>query len=127
MSREQLIQLRGEAKTTHYFVYKNQQFPFNILLFLESSNFFLNHQKEFESKKYIQLFDDELDDNLNIPSEIITDFIKYVHRQPISLKKENVSILNYLANKYEIDSLNEATRQYIEVNLNDLIPQILSL
>ena len=127
MSREQLIQLRGEAKTTHYFVYKNQHFPFNIHLFLESSNYFLNHQKEFESKKYIQLFDDELDDNLNIPNEIITDFINYVHRQPISLKKENVSILNYLAKKYEIDSLNEATYQYIEVNLNDIIIQILSI
>lgn len=119
------IQIKKELPKTNYFVYKNDQYPFNFDLFKYSSNFFVKNQKLIEESQIIQLVDKDSEDSLNFSSDTIQNFINYVQREPIPLFKENVVALNYLASRYEVDSLIKDTEEYISELYDEIALQIL--
>ncbi|KAK8886899.1 hypothetical protein M9Y10_037932 [Tritrichomonas musculus] len=119
------IQIKKELPKTNYFVYKKDQYPFNFDLFKYSSNFFVKNQKLIEESQIIQLVDKDSEDSLNFSSDTIQNFINYVQREPIPLSKENVVALNYLASRYEVDSLIKDTEEYISEHHDEIALQIL--
>lgn len=125
MKAKQTIKIQEEIPDTHYFVYKSKNYPINFSFFLFSSKYFIKNQDSLQQSKYINLIDNESESQLNFPDKTIQDFIKYVHRESIDIDDENVILLNYLANKYEISSLISFTQEYINQNQKDTIIQIL--
>ena len=123
MQKKEIIQISEVISSTHHFVYKNKKYPFNLDLFKCSSKFFSENQ--FDQTQSIDLVDKNTEDDLNLSEEIIQDFIKFVHHQPIGLDNENVSKLHYLANRYEIPLLIDLTEKYIKNHKKDVMVQIL--
>lgn len=126
MKKQKFIQIQNEIPMTHFFVYKDKQYPFQIDFFKYSSKFFLNNQQSLEQNKIIPLVDKEYEESLNFSEESIFSFIKYVQREQIPLNDDNVFALNYLGTRYQINSLIESTKEYIEQNKTGLILQILT-
>lgn len=126
MKSKKIVRVQEEIPETHYFVYKGQKFPVNFNLLFCISKFFQKNQENQEDK-YINLIDKQSEDKFDIPDKIIQDFINYIHREPIEINDENVSILNYLATKYEIESLIKFTQEHINENQKDVIVQILAV
>ena len=94
MKSKKIVRVQEEIPETHYFVYKGQKFPVNFNLLFCISKFFQKNQENQEDK-YINLIDKQSEDKFDIPDKIIQDFINYIHREPIEINDENVSILNY--------------------------------
>ena len=125
MKKKCIIKFNDETPTTHFFVYKDKQFPIKFHFFKNASKYFYNNRKEIQPNKAIQLVDNDSDNIFNFTDEAINDFINYVHQQPISLDTENVAILHYLAKKYEVSQLIKATNEFIESNHDEISIQIL--
>ena len=125
MTKSLIIKIKDEIPMTHYFIYKNKQFPFKYSFFKQYSKYFYNNRKAIQKSPIIQLVDNDVEDLFNFSDETINNFINYVHQQPISLDLENVVLLNYLANKYEVQQLIEATEGYIESNHSQLSIEII--
>ena len=125
MKAKQTIKIQEEIPDTHYFVYKGTKYPINFTFFVYSSKFFLKNQDTLQQNKNINLVDKRSEERLNFPDKAIQDFIKYVHRESIEIDDENVTILNYLASKYEVSSLISYTQDYINQNQKDIIIDIL--
>lgn len=125
MTKSIIIKIKDEVPMTHYFIYKNKQFPFKYNFFKQCSKYFYNNRKVIRKRAIIQLVDNDVDDFFDFSDETINSFINYVHQQPISLDLKNVVLLNYLANKYEVQQLIEATEEYIESNHDQLSIEII--
>ena len=120
MSQKNTVQLKRKVPSTHYFVHKGKQYPFNIELFKISSNYFSKNENYLEQNKYIDLLDHSDASNLDINDETINNFIQYIQRNPIQIHNQNVIALNYLGHKYEIDELIESTEEYISNHHSEL-------
>lgn len=127
MQKNKFVQIQDEIPGTHFFTYKNKEYPMNIDFFKSYSNYFSNHQLEFQSKKYIPLLGEDSEISVDLTEDSIQYFINFVHRQQIPLNDENVIYLNYLAKKYEVTSLINVTNDYISSNHDDLVLQLLIL
>ena len=121
------IQIQDDPLKLYYFLYNDKKYLFNIDLFNISSQYFLNYPEKIQNNQIIQLIDKSLDGNITFSDKSIQDFINYFQRKPITLDNSNTVELNYLSKKYEINSLIQATNQYIEEHNNDnnLIFQLL--
>lgn len=124
MQVQKLIQIFDDPPETHYFLYKGKKFPFNFDLFKISSKYFSSNQ-DLQYTQIINLVDETSEKCFNFPEESIQSFINYSQRQQILLTNENAVPLNYLAKKYEVNLLIQATENYIEEYQNDLALQIL--
>ena len=113
MDKRELIQIKDDILYDHFFVYKNKQYPIILDIIKSYSQYFQKNQKEIEKSKFINLIDENLEKNLDIPDAIIQSFVDFVHCKTIELNNGNVLILNYLANKYEVPSLLKFTNEYI--------------
>lgn len=127
MQKNKFVQIQDEIPGTHFFTYKNKEYPMNIDFFKSYSNYFSNHQLEFQSKKHIPLLGEDSEISVDLTEDSIQYFINFVHRQQIPLNDENVIYLNYLAKKYEVTSLINVTNDYISSNHDDLVLQLLIL
>lgn len=125
--KQKLIRNHDDTLDTHYFIYSkkelNRIYPIKIEFFKISSKKFSNNQVCINSDKSIYLFDNEAEENFKYSDDSIHNFINYVHRQDAFLNNNNVTEINYLAIKYEVFSLIEATKEYInehkqELNMN---------
>ena len=94
---------------THFFVYKNKEYPIKFDYFKYTSEYF----SELENKKRINLLDPETEGNIDFSDSTVQDFIDFVQNKEIILSDENVFGLNYLSNKYEVHKLNKITNEYI--------------
>lgn len=94
---------------THFFVYKNKEYPIKYDYFKHTSKYF----SKMEYEKRINLLDSETEVNFDISDSTIQDFINFVQNKEIILSDENVIGLNYLSNKYEVYKLNKVTNEYI--------------
>ena len=121
MQGQKLIQNCDDFPNTHYFVYKNKQFPIKFDFFRISSKQFANNQINIDQNQNIHLVVDESEKNLNLSDKSIQSFIKYIQHQDTFLNKDNVSGINYLAKKYEVLSLIKATEEYINEHHSELI------
>lgn len=122
---EEFFQIQGGISYDYYFIYKDKEYPFNYDFFKSYSKYFKEHQTEIEHDKGIPLIDKQYEGYIQITDKIIDTFIKYVQRERICITKENVSILNYLENKYKIDLLTEITEKYIQKHQNNLVIDLL--
>lgn len=52
-----MIKIQDEIPNTHFFVYRNQRFPFNFDLFKYSSRYLSNNQVELEKSEFIELLE----------------------------------------------------------------------
>lgn len=118
-----LIQNKDCFEDTHFFVYKLKKYPIKYGFFKISSKYFSRNSKEIKKIKDIQLDDDNK--TINLSEQSIIDFIKYVHHEPIQLTNENLIEIEYLAKKYEVSSLIEFIKDYIESNNKEIAIQIL--
>ena len=126
MQQQKLIQNHDKFPCTHYFIYKNKKFPINFDFFKNSSEIFANNLIDIDGNQNIQLIDDELKEYFELSEESIQNFVNYVHRQDIFLNNDNVMGINYLATKYKIISLKQATEEYINDNHREmLLPNLL--
>lgn len=123
---QHFVRIKKAVPKTHYFVYKDKEYPFNFYLFICSSKYFFKNQEEIKSSEKIHLVDEDSDFVLNFSDKTVEDFIRYAQREEICLNHENVSFLNYLAKKYEVQDLIEDTEEYISIHHSELILQILS-
>ena len=79
--------------------------------------------KRDKYKKYNQL--DEISEA--IPAETIECFIKYCHRETISIDETNVVFLNHLSKIYKVATLEKYTDEYISDHSEELSIIILNL
>ncbi|KAK8846007.1 hypothetical protein M9Y10_020952 [Tritrichomonas musculus] len=126
MLNQKIVKSRTEFPDTHYFVYKNRQYPIKISYFKLSSKFFLSISEELQKNNNIDLIDEEIGNKLNLQEETIIHFINYVQHKEIPLEDNNVIPLHYLSTQYDIEDLKEDTKNYISSNQNELAIQILS-
>lgn len=119
------IRIKDRFPSTHYFVYKEKQYPIKIEFFKLSSEYFQANQSEIEYIHNIQLLDEESGEELNISENEVKQFIQYVEQEPISLSNENIVSLYYLAAKFGVKSLIEDIEEYIKEYQNDVIVEIL--
>lgn len=129
MSKINFIQNKEIIPDTHFFVYKNKKYPFKFDYFKYASNFFSANKEKIIKTKEIDLLDSETEiiSKISISENVITDFINFAQGQKILLNNENVIALNYLSNKYEIETLQNKTSQYIGDNLHEIVLDILNL
>lgn len=125
MSSQILVQNDDDFPDTHFFVYRDKKYPIKLDFFKISSKFFSKNLAEIERIQNIQLIDEETEKNINLPEEVINDFVKFIHHTPISLNNENIIALNYLSKKYEVLSLLKLTNNYISEHHDELAIQIL--
>lgn len=93
MQKNKFVQIQDEIPGTHFFTYKNKEYPMNIDFFKSYSNYFSNHQLEFQSKKHIPLLGEDSEISVDLTEDSIQYFINFVHRQQIPLNDENVIYL----------------------------------
>lgn len=127
MEQSSTIQIKKEIPSTHFFVHKNERYPFNMDLFKLSSNYFTKKRNIAGDSKFIELLDQDYEKNFDISHESITDFIRYLHRSAIQVHKRNVVALNYLGRKYEIEELIQNTEEYISNHHSELSLEILTI
>ena len=113
--------------STHCFVYLNQKYPFNFDFFKYSSKLMMDNEFEFSEIKEIKLFKDEDEISEAIPAETIECFIKYCHRETISIDETNVVFLNHLSKIYKVSTLEKYTDEYISYHAEELSIIILNL
>lgn len=126
MQKSEYVQIEDDIQETHCFIYKTKKYPFNIDLFKCSSKYFHDNEIMFLPDGNCNIIDEEFERDLNLSDETINYFISFNHRQKIPINDENVVELNYLAKKYQVISLIEATKKYIFNHQNALVIQILS-
>lgn len=120
-SKEEFYQIQGDAPYTYYFIYKNKKYPIIFDLFKGYSNYFQSNEAEIEHSRIIPLINKEEDQFLEIDDKTIDTFIKFVHRERVGISNENVTILNYLAQKYEIEPLIEVTNEFIKKHRREVV------
>ena len=95
------------------------------------SKYFLQNSDKFQLMQDIELLEllelhgEENHDELNIDEDTIQDFIKYVQQEEISVDHENVIFLHYLSKRFEVDELEEDTKEYIFSHQDELAIEIL--
>lgn len=110
---------------TNYFVYRTKNYPIKFDFFKHSSQYFHENKQKLKNTKYIQLVDEETEQNTDFNEEDIKDFINYVQCQQISLESHNVVCLNYLANIYKVTRLQNITNEYISKHEEKVILDII--
>ncbi|KAK8876254.1 hypothetical protein M9Y10_006449 [Tritrichomonas musculus] len=127
MSEKKVIRSSKELPDTHNFVYENKRYPFKMNFFNLLSDYFLRNSDEIQSNADIDLIDEDVGKKLNIQEGIIYAFINFFQHEEITIDKENVIALHFLSNKYEIEELQESTREYILNNCESLAIDLLSI
>lgn len=125
MQSAEIVQIKDDMPVTHYFIYKGQQYPFNYYLFKCYSNYIIKNQAKMEQSQAINIIDENEEKYIELSEEIIQDFIKFVHREPIELNDQNITKLYYLATKYEIPMLISCTEGYIRKHQKNIIVEML--
>lgn len=127
MELEAVIKIRDKKPKSHCFIYKDKQYPIDFDYFKRASDYFFRNKKELKKIKIIPLIDPKEEEKLklDIPEEMIEQFIKYVEHQSIRLNSENITYLSYLAKKYEVSSLIESINEFIKEHQPEFSLQIL--
>ena len=125
MDKTNIIQCKNVIPDTHFFIYRNNKYPFKFDYFKYASKYFTQNEEELLKTKNINLLDNETENKLAITDQTIKDFINFVQSKKISVNNENVFHLNYLSNIYEVITLSEKTSEYISNHQEDLVLQIL--
>lgn len=71
MQSQKTIKIRRKFPDTHYFVYKDKQYPFKFNFFKLSSNYFITNEDELFQRKNIPLVEEEVGNYLNLDEETI--------------------------------------------------------
>lgn len=110
-------------QTDKNFVYKGKIYPIDFVLLTRRSQFFRNHQKEYDNITNIEIYDNGID----IPEDSINSFISFCQFEQNDLKitELNVYPLRHLAIKYEVPGIVELTSNYIASNNENLALQSL--
>ncbi|KAK8840314.1 hypothetical protein M9Y10_030870 [Tritrichomonas musculus] len=112
---DDFVQIQERIPNSHILIYRDQEYPINFELLKYSSKYFYDHQNEIMCNNRIELVNYDPDGNIpDLSPSSIETFIKYINREQIRLTNENISTLNYLAHKYEMDELIRSTERYIE-------------
>ena len=107
--------INSSVPTTHFFVYKNNRYPFNLTLFSLFSDFFSKNHTKLVEEDNIKLVDDE--ELLHLQENAIQDFVNFCQMKGISqINHNNVLSLNYLAMKYNVHQLISITEAFISNN-----------
>ena len=126
---QKLIQNHDDAMNSHYFTYnkneQNKKYPIKIDFFRISSKKFAQNQVIIKPNKTIDILEDETEENFNLSDDSIQNFINYVHLQDTFLNNNNIIGINYLAKKYEVNSLIKETEEYIHEHHQELILPLL--
>lgn len=120
MQREISIDANADIPTTHFFVYKEKQYPFNFDLFKIFSQYFNSDQPKAENIDFT-------DEKLNISESSIPDFIDYCQARKITLTKENAPTLHKLSQKFQVPSLLSKTKEFISTHQKDVVVEIMSM
>ena len=112
------IDSNSEIPTTHFFVYKENQYPFNFDLFKFFSQYFNSNPPQ---QKSIELFDE----NKNISESCIPDFIDFCQARKITLTKENAPTLYKLSEKYQVTSLLNKAKEFILTHQKEVVVEIM--
>lgn len=113
------VSVSPDLSNTHFFIYKDKQYPFNMVIFNLFSQYF-NSNRQIQSNSGIKLIDDT-DGDINIPDESINDFINYCQNKEINLTKINVPYIYKLAKKFIVPSLTKATEDFIASNKKEFV------
>lgn len=122
------ITVMSDLSSTNYFIYKEKQYPFNLVIFTLFSKYFISNERQFqiEPNSGLQLLEDTEDD-VNLTEESIRDFINYCQNHHINLTKENVPFVHKLAKKYVVPSLIKATENFITTHRKEFVIDILMM
>lgn len=122
---EEFYQIQDDLPYTYYFTYKNKKYPINFDLFKGYSQYILRNEMEIEHDKDIPLIDEDEMKYIEIDEKTIETFVKFVHRERVGISKENVTILNYLGRKYEIERLIDVTTEYINKHRREVVVEFI--
>lgn len=100
-----------EIKNTKCVIYKNQRIPIDYDLLKRNSFYFQENDHQFFSNDNIHILTDE-DKNIEFPLSSIKDFVNCCQNQKITINFSNVFYLNFLAKKYQVQKLTEATIKF---------------
>ncbi|KAK8842128.1 hypothetical protein M9Y10_026355 [Tritrichomonas musculus] len=126
MQQQNIFKNHDEFPDTNSFSYHGQNYPFKADFFKISSKYFSHNQELLDKKEIIPLLEPFEDDNLDFSEESIKTFIRFVQHKKIQITNENVIQLDFLANKYEVTSLQSATKFYIEQHHQKLVLPLLT-
>ena len=118
MEEEISVDASTKIPTTHFFVYKEKQYPFNFDLFKIFSQFFNSNLPE---EVNISLFDE----NLDLSEGSIPDFINFCQARKIILTKENAPTLHKLSQKFKVPSLLSITKEFISKHQKEVVVEIM--
>lgn len=124
MEEEICFDTTSELITTHFFIYKNNTFPFNINSFKCVSRYFDSIQSQPEENTNIELLN-ESEDDITLDESLIKNFINFFHMNKITLNKQNVFPLLKLAKKFIVPSLIKATEKFITSHRKELVIEFL--
>ncbi|KAK8843067.1 hypothetical protein M9Y10_025258 [Tritrichomonas musculus] len=86
----------------------------------------MKNADELLNTEDIDLIDEDIGNQLKLKEDTIFYFINYVQQKEIPLDIENVVSLHYLSVKFEIEDLEEETKDFISANHKELAIKILS-
>lgn len=107
---------------TNSFIYKEKQYPFNIIVFNQFSSYFESNQPN----SIIKLIEDKEDDS-TLSDSSIKDFINHCQCQNIILTNQNALPLYKLAKKYIVPTLINEIEKFIIDNKTDFLIQFLTI
>ena len=78
MEQEISIDFIKELKATHYFVYENKRYPFNMEFIKYFSQYFQTHNDLYQNTTEISLYDDSKD-KISLNESAINNFINFFY------------------------------------------------
>ena len=120
-SMEEISIDTDDLPVTHFFLYKEKQFPFNMNIFKCFSQYFNSDEHQYEENSIINLFDESEE----YSESSINDFINFCQHKKIKLNSDNIFPLHKLAKKYIVPSLIKSTNKYISMHQKDILIDLL--
>lgn len=118
------LSVNSELPPTNVFLYKENKYPFNIIIFNQFSKYFEANPPQLNST--IKLIDDS-EDHFNLHVVAIKDFINYCQCVSIILTNENILTIHHLAKKYKVHTLIDKTEGFISDHKEDFLVEFLNL
>ena len=110
----------------HYFIYKDNNFPFLYGHAQYKSTFLWEKKNELEIQKNIKLIQDEKYEDINFPDDSIVNFIKLLNDENnYVINNDNVIFIKMLSEQFKAEALIKECDGYIEAHYNELILPIL--
>lgn len=111
----------------NFFLYEGNEYSYDLSKCSKNSKYLSKHKNEYKNKKRTNILNEKK--SFNFPGAFINTFISLCSKEATAelINEDNVIILSYLAQKYEVPHLIADTNQFISDKYDNLMTQLFSI